>query len=126
MIIVGVSISLFAVLVWGYFIALDLDGGSPGGNRSSNPVSAQEGPSIYADIFADETGDDEIIAIVGTNPDGVITRGDLRVMAGFQTVHQQELSIEDAIDWAIVPLLDGAILYEEAVRLGHEPSDEEV
>ena len=88
--------------------------------RISTAVSAEEGQSDYADIFADETGDDEIIAIGGTNPDGVITRGNIRVMAEFHAVHQKELSMDDAIGMVIVPLLDGAILYEEAVRLGHK------
>lgn len=89
-------------------------------------ASAQEGASDYADIFSDEIGDDKIIAIVGGNSEGVIMRGDLRMMAEFQIVHEPELSMEDAIDAVIVPLIDSIIWNEEAIRLGHKPSDEEV
>lgn len=93
---------------------------------ASETASAQEGASPYAHIFADEAGDDEVIAIVGANPENAIKRRNLRMMAEFRIAHQPDLSIEDAIDAVIVPLLDSAILYEEAVRLGYLPSDEEV
>lgn len=89
-------------------------------------MSAQEGSSKYAHIFSDEKGDHEIVAIVGANSENVITRGDLRVMAEFQIVHRPEISIEDALEEALVSRLNSAILYAEAVRLGQEPSDEEL
>ena len=89
-------------------------------------ATAQEGASDYAYIFADEAGDDEVIAIVGANSESVITRGDLRVMAEAQTVHQQNVSVADVFDESLVARIDSAVLYAEAVRLGHLPSDEAV
>lgn len=89
-------------------------------------VSAQEGQSIYADIFSDEDGDGEIVAIVGGNPENVITRGDLRVMVEFQAVQRPDRPLEDTLDAVLVSRLSSAILYAEAVRLGQEPSDEDL
>lgn len=116
MAIVAVALIIFGAAAWFYRYELGI----------SAVVSAQEGSSKYAHIFSDEKGDDEIVAIVGANSENVITRGDIRVMAEFQIVHRPEISIEDALEEALVSRLNSAILYAEAVRLGQEPSDEEL
>ena len=81
---------------------------------------------IQAVMASDEPGDDDVIAIVGGNDGQVVKWGDLRVMAEVRAINCPGLSFNEAIDEVIVPRLDTAILHAEAIRLGHEPSYEEV
>ena len=86
----------------------------------------QEWHQAFTAIISDKPGDDDIVAIVGKNGEHVIRRGDLRVMAEANAIHQTGVSADEMLDKVIVPRVDSAILHAEAIRLGYEPSDEEL
>ena len=86
----------------------------------------KEWQQAFTAIIADKPGDDDIVAIVGKNGEHVITRGDLRVMAEANVLHQSGVSVDEMLDKVIVSQVDSALLHAKAIRLGHEPSDEEL
>ena len=92
----------------------------------SSSASAQEGPSDYVHLFQDAPGDNDIVALIGANSEEVITQGDLRLMAKANIVHQPGVSMDEMINKVIVSRVASAIVYAEAKRLGHEPSDEDL